>query len=542
MKARTDLLRAWLSSPAGTVALALPVAGLSYIAAVLGHAIVLSKQGVSVLWPACAFLVAVMLLVPRKTWPVLIPVGMAGLMVHDLQFGFGTSTISWLIVADALEILIICLGLGYCFEGIPRLDGWKALRNYSLFAVLLGPFASAFLVAMAVPGSYEVNWRIWFFSQMLAFLTLTPAILSWATADYGAKFRGLKIIEAVALIASLAVLGYFVLMAPWKLMPLSLIYSFVPFLLWAALRFGSMGVSTCMIVLSFLSIWGAIHEHGPFAGPELFNKVLSLQLFLIFAAIPFMVLAALAEERERDQSALSDVSRKLIVAHEEERTWLARELHDDINQRVALVALDLAILNKELPVSDGHTRGRIEEVKSQILELGNNIRALSHRLHSRQLEYLGLLAASAGFCRELAKLHDVEISFESEDIPEKLTPEIALCVFRVLQEALQNAIKHSGAQKFEVSLKGASNELQLVVLDSGVGFNFEQMNARLGLGLTSMKERVRLIDGQLFIDSSPQGGTRIQASVPLARQLKERKQEPEKRRVNQPNQDQEIAR
>jgi len=521
-KNKSALPEVRLSSPPGTAVLALLVAVVSYVAAMLGHAMVLSSRGVSVLWPACACLVSVMLLVPRKTWPVLIPAGLAGFTVHDLQFGFTAWTIALLILADTLEILIICLGLEYYFDGVPRLNSSRALAKYCFFAVLLGPFVSGFVVAIAVPGSYFVNWRIWFFSQALAFLTLTPAILSWATANYGSWFHGSlqSKVEAATLIASVAILGYFVLLAPWETMPSALTYAFVPFLLWAALRFGSMGVSTSMLVISALAIGGAIRGHGPFAGPEHFHNVLSLQLFLMFAAISFMVLAALAEERKRDQRALSNVSRKLIEAHEEERTRIARELHDDINQRIALIAVNLETLKRQLPASDGHTRDRIEEAKEHIVDLGNDIQALSHRLHSSKLEILGLVKASAGFCREVSQQRNVEIVFQSEGVPNEMPQEIALCLFRVLQEALQNAIKHSGARKFDVFLKCPSNEVQLHVHDSGVGFNPEQIVEAHGLGLTSMKERLTLVGGQLLIDSRPQVGTQICASVPLSSSAK----------------------
>ena len=506
-----------LSSPLRTAVLALLVAAISYLACVLGHALVVSSQGVSVLWPACALLASVLLLVPRRTWPVLIPAGVAGFVVNDLQFGFSLWTIARLNLADTIEILIVCLGLGYSFDGIPRINSSKALAKYVFFAVLLGPFVSAFLVATAIPGSYLVNWRMWFFSQALAFLTLPPAILSWATRNQESWFRGSlrSKAEAAALIGGLAVLGYFVLLTPWKAMPSALIYSFVPFLLWAALRFGCLGVSTAMIVISFLAIWGAIHGHGPFAGPELVDDVLSLQLFLIFAAVPFMVLAVLAEERERDQKALSNVSGKLIEAHEEERTWIARELHDDINQRVALVVADMQNLKQELPASDSQVKHRIEETRKQIEELGSDVQALSHRLHSSKLEYLGLVKASAGYCRELAERHNLEIDFQSGDVP-KLPQEIELCLFRVLQEALQNAIKHSGARKFEVLLKATSDDVQVRVHDSGIGFDAEQIVNGHGLGLTSMKERLRLVDGRLFINSRTHGGTRIYARVPIS--------------------------
>jgi len=198
----------------------------------------------------------------------------------------------------------------------------KGLAKYCFFAVFVGPFVSSFVGAAATPGSYVVNWRLWFFSDALAFLTLTPAILSWANARRVWIHRSLHSkLEAAALVGALAFLGYFIFLAPWRTTPSVLIYSVVPFLLWAAVRFGSMGVSTSMIVISFLAIWGAIYGHGPFSGPEPHWNVLSLQLFLMFAAIPFMVLAALAEERERNQEVLQESEERFRLAAQAGRAF-----------------------------------------------------------------------------------------------------------------------------------------------------------------------------------------------------------------------------
>jgi signal transduction histidine kinase len=477
---------------------------------------VLSSQGVSVLWPACAFLVAVMLLVPHRTWPVVILAGLLGFVVNDIQFGLSPAAIALANVADTIEILIVSLGLGYSFNAVPRLNSSKALAKYCFYAVFLGPFVSAFVVAPAAAGSYLVNWRIWFFSQTLAFLTLPPAILSWVRVNEDPRFRealGSRV-EAIALLGGLAVLGYFVLLAPWRGMPTPLLYSFVPFLLWAALRFGSMGVSTSVIVIAFLSIWGAIHGRGPFAAAAALNNVLALQLFLMFAAIPFMVLAVMAEERERHRAGLANVSRRLIQAHEEERMRIARELHDDFNQRVAMLYIDLESLEQSLCGSDVHAR-RAGGIKIQMRELGQELHALSHRLHSSKLQYLGLVAACEGFCRELAERHAVEIDLHTANIPANLRDDLSLCLFRVLQEALQNGIKHSGVRRFVVSLVWSDGEIELNVRDSGAGFDPELAISGHGLGLTSMKERLKLVDGRLAIDSRVGHGTTLRAWIPV---------------------------
>jgi signal transduction histidine kinase len=512
-----EALQIWAKriSPLRTAYLALLVGVASYLAARLGHSIVLSSPGVSVLWPACAVLVSLLLLAPRETWPILIPAGLVGFMVDDIRVGFTLGTIALINLADTIEILIVCLGLGYCFEGVPRLNSSKALAKYFLVAVLLGPLVTAFVVAQVTPGPYGVNWRIWFFSQALAFLTLTPAILSWATVREGIGIGGSRRsrLEAAALVAAVAFLGYFVLLAPWRT-PTVLLYSFLPFLLWAALRFGSMGVSTSMIVISFLSIWGAIHGHGPFAAPARFDNVLSLQLFLMFAAIPFMTLAVMAEESERQVNALSQVSRRLIEAHEEERLRIARELHDDFNQRVTMASMDLEGLERSLSGSKPQAR-MVGSIREQIRELGNDIHALSHRLHSSRLQHLGLVAACKGFCREISERNGVEIEFNSEDIPTGVPDEIALCLFRVLQEALQNAVKHSGVRRFLVSLRCIDGDIELAVRDSGTGFDLDLAINGRGLGLTSMKERLALVDGRLALDSKPGHGTSIRATVSL---------------------------
>ena len=148
--------------PIPTAVLALSVAVVSYLAAWLGAVLAVPPQEASALWPGCALLVSVLLLVPRRTWPVLIPAGLAGFVLYDLQAGLSPSTAALYILADAVEVIIITVGLGYCFEGVPRLNTLKALAKYSLFAILLGPFIGTFVGGFAIPGFFLTNWRIFF--------------------------------------------------------------------------------------------------------------------------------------------------------------------------------------------------------------------------------------------------------------------------------------------------------------------------------------------------------------------------------------------
>jgi signal transduction histidine kinase len=224
--------------------------------------------------------------------------------------------------------------------------------------------------------------------------------------------------------------------------------------------------------------------------------------------------AADITERKAAEEALAGLGRKLVEAQDAERTRIGRELHDDINQRIALLAVNLDLLRRGLPASEVDTRKEIDDAYEQVADLGSDIHALSHRLHSSKLEYLGLKAAVTGFCRELSERASLKIDLRVENLPETLSHEISLCLFRVLQEAIQNALKYSGAGQCDVSLTGTASEIQLIVHDSGSGFDPATVQGQ-GLGLTSMRERLRLVKGHLSIQSQPHHGTTIRASVPM---------------------------
>ncbi len=742
------------NSPLQTVILVCLVAVLSYLAPKLEGALLLHPKTAWPLWPGCALLVSALLLVPRRIWPMIIAAAFAGFVLFDLQAGVPFGSIAWFIPADTVQVLVAALGLSYFFDGVPRLNSAKALSKYSFFAVFLGPFAAAFLSAFGIHGDYWSSWRIVFFSEVLAFVTLTPAILSWVSNGpaWVQKSRAYHL-EFAALIGGLVLLGYVTLTASRSSSSPALLYSLVPFLLWSALRFGSMGVSTSVIVVTFLSIWGVIHGRGPFTEVGPFSSVLSLQLFLVFAATPFMVLAALMEERKqaeeevreiegrfrlaahagkvfayewdastdvimrfgesaqilgvdeathttgqqifarvhpddrerltaavaklspekpymeisyrmvrpdgtvtwvernsrahfdeqgrmlriigmvadvterkrieealreseerlhlavqaggmyafewdaatdeivrsgesahilnwmddptRDtgrqfatrvhpddreaylvpetvptsrnptyhtsyrvlrpdgsviwleanghvffdgegriqrilgmvadvtmrklaEEALSSVGRRLIEAQEQERTRIARELHDDIGQRLALLSIELEQLRQNSLDLPAEIHGRVGELQMQTSKIARDAQSMSHQLHSSKLEYLGLATAISAFCKEFSDQQNVEVVFAHDEVPRSLSQGISLCLFRIQQEALQNAVKHSGVRSFDVELRYASDVIDLTVRDSGFG-----------------AERLKLVDGQLSIDSQPQRGTTIHARVPL---------------------------
>jgi len=613
----------------------------SYLTAVLGGVLAQRPQMIWPLWPGCAFLVAILLLTPQRIWPVLIVSGLAGFVIYDLQDGLPIRSIVLLIASDLIEILVAAFGVKYALGQRPRLSSLASLAKYAFFAVILAPSLAACVGAAAFSYNYISSWKMSFLTEALALLSLTPAMLSWAHAVRANKSLSYYV-ELGVLVAALNVVGYITFLSSGASDDLTVLYLPVPVLLWAALRFGILGVSSSLIIVAFFSISAAIQQRGPFAGgAPPFDDVRTLQLFLFTASSTFMVLAALMEEhqqslresRESEQrfrlvantapvmiwmsgpdklcnyfnqpwldfagrsleaelgngwservhpqdvtdcldtytcafdlresfrmqyrlrrhdgeyrwvvdigvprlspeglfagfigscldvtesklaeEALGGMGRRLIEAHEEERTWIARELHDDINQRIALLTVQLKQWARHPPSSEANVRKHIGSVCEQLTDLGRDVQALSHRLHSSKLEYLGIGVAAGSFCKELSEQQQVEIDFSQEGIPHNLPKEISLCMFRVLQESLQNAIKHSGERRFKVELSGTSEQIQLTVKDLGVGFDPQDAFNHRGIGLISMRERLQLVGGELSIQSEPGHGTTINACVPL---------------------------
>jgi PAS domain S-box-containing protein len=220
-------------------------------------------------------------------------------------------------------------------------------------------------------------------------------------------------------------------------------------------------------------------------------------------------------ERKLAEAALANVSRRLIEAHEQERTRIGRDLHDDVVQRLALLAIELEGVQQDIPDVASELRTRIGALRNQTTAITNDVQLLSHELHSSKLEYLGIDGAAKNFCKEFSERQKVEIDFQSHDAPTALPTELSLSLFRVLQEALSNATKHSGVKRFEVRVWGRTGEVHLTVSDLGAGFDTDAAMKSTGLGLTSMQERLRLVHGELSICSQPKGGTTIHARVPF---------------------------
>jgi PAS domain S-box-containing protein len=210
------------------------------------------------------------------------------------------------------------------------------------------------------------------------------------------------------------------------------------------------------------------------------------------------------------EEGLSEMSRKLMAAQEQERARIARELHDDINQRLAILALEL----EQLKENPSEVESRVQDLRKQTTDISNDVQALSHDLHSSQLEYLGAVAGMKSWCKEFGERQGMQVDC-TYNVRSALPAETGLSLFRILQEALHNAAKHSGVKRIEVQLREDPGEIHLVIGDLGRGFDVEAASQGKGLGLTSMRERVRLVNGTISIESKPMRGTTIHVRVPL---------------------------
>jgi PAS domain S-box-containing protein len=226
-------------------------------------------------------------------------------------------------------------------------------------------------------------------------------------------------------------------------------------------------------------------------------------------------MAANVTDHKMAEEALSNMSGKLIQAQEQERTRIARELHDDIGQRLALLSVTLDQVRAGLDNASIETQNQIRELRKQLMEVSADVHDISRELHPSTLEHLGLVRAAKSWCAQFGQRQGKEIHFTSHDVSDSLPEGIALCLFRILQEAVHNASKHGGIKRIDVDLWKEPGEIHLQVRDSGAGFDVRAAMKSGGLGLMSMQERVRLVSGSIQIESKPKRGTTLHARVPF---------------------------
>ena len=220
--------------------------------------------------------------------------------------------------------------------------------------------------------------------------------------------------------------------------------------------------------------------------------------------------------REQD---LSKLAIGLIFAQEEELKRLSRELHDDLTQRLAALALDAALIEKQLNPSQPQAVQGLKDLRTNLSEVAEEVHGLSRQLHPSILDDLGLVQAVRAECAVFTKKTEIDLSFTHHDFPDSVAQPLALCLYRVIREGLQNIAKHSGAAAASITLQGLSDGIRLLIQDKGIGFDPQEVREKAGIGLSSMRERVRLVNGIISIKSEPGQGTAIEVFIPIDPQI-----------------------
>ncbi|MGC1449147.1 MAG: ATP-binding protein [Candidatus Sulfotelmatobacter sp.] len=260
-----------------------------------------------------------------------------------------------------------------------------------------------------------------------------------------------------------------------------------------------------------------------FREPTLWERykltVLTGLLFIVGLVLLIGYLFHKQRQLKLAQKAPEQLSGMLINAQDEERRRIAAELHDDFSQRLAVLTLGLETAAEIIPEAPQEANRQLHELSNAAGELGADLHTLSRRLHSASLENLGLTAGVSALCKEFAAQQGIKIEDKLDSFPRSIDSDAALCIFRIVQEALRNVKKHSGAPRAQVILHLVDSTVHLSVSDQGVGFNRKELTKSVGLGIRSMDERARLLGGYFEIQSEPGKGTKVNACVPLQPKL-----------------------
>lgn len=490
-----------------------------YLGTRIGFALTPVGQPNSTFWPPNAILLATFLLAPPRTWWTFLLAALPAHLLAHLQTGIPLSTAVGWFITNTAEALVGAFCITRLTEKENLFHSVRGVFIFLAFGVFIAPLTTSFMDAAAVviTGWGREYWPLGaerFWTNALAELTIVPTIVICSSNHISriGQTTFARLCEA----ALLALGTVMVMTTIFGLRPLSpgtapaLLYVLLPLSLWAAVRFGIGGLSLSLLCVALTSMWFTMHGRAPFPHATLAQNVLSLQILLCLVMVPLMFLSAVLSEFRLAQDSLRSISSRLISAQEQERHRIARELHDDLGQSLALVHASLKGLIEE---SNEMIKPRLVDLCNQLTDVATAAHEISHDLYPSQLEYLGLEAALRKLCNDTMLGRDLRITLTISNLPSRLHPSILLCLFRVVQEALHNVVTHSQATRVEIELRADATQAMLRVVDNGVGF--DRRHTLGGLGLSSMQERIRSVRGSIKIKSAPGKGTQIKMRVPI---------------------------
>jgi len=485
-------------------------------------------------WPPNVILFCTLLLVPQRMWWRYIAAVFPAHVIAELTVGMPPVQN---LVAFATNCMVAILS-AWAIKRFLRESPWfGTLRNtaiYIAFAAGLSPAISALggaFVQILGGGpieNYWTYWANWAISNALGAMTLGPLFLIWSGLEgppYSLRRKTEATVLAVALVVGCAIafrVGEHEVNTGF--LP-AVLYSPLPFILWAAIRFGERGASGAILVVTVVSIWQSLRTSTVFIGPDAGTSVLALQIFLLGVAIPVFLLGTAIDELRRSGEATRKLAGALLRAQDEERRRIARELHDSTGQNLVMANLMASRIQSEAPASCGPAVAELKEILQGTM---SEIRTVSYLLHPPLLEGAGLNIALQSYVQGFSNRTEIGVDLQICPSVGRLSSDVELVLFRVIQEGLTNIWRHSGSKtaRIELARKAAEagDEITLRIEDAGKGMpqavrraivsKNSKPTAPSGLGLIGMRERLHQIGGRLEIDSAS-GRTELRAVVTL---------------------------
>ena len=485
-------------------------------------------------WPPNVILFCTLLLVPQRMWWRYIAAVFPAHALAELSVGMPPVQN---LVAFATNCMVAILS-AWAIKRFLRESPWfGTLRNTAIYIAIaagLSPAISALggaFVQILGGGpieNYWTYWANWAISNALGAMTLGPLFLIWSGLEgppYSLRRKTEATVLAVALVVVCAIafrVGEHEVNTGF--LP-AVLYSPLPFILWAAIRFGERGASGAILVVTVVSIWQSLRTSTVFIGPDAGTSVLALQIFLLGVAIPVFLLGTAIDELRRSGEATRKLAGALLRAQDEERRRIARELHDSTGQNLVMSNLMASRIQAEAPASCGPAIAELKEILQGTM---SEIRTVSYLLHPPLLEGAGLNIALQSYVQGFSNRTEIGVDLQICPSVGRLSSDVELVLFRVIQEGLTNIWRHSGSKtaRIELARKAAEagDEITLRIEDAGKGMPQAVRRAIVsknskptsppGLGLIGMRERLHQIGGRLEIDSAS-GRTELRAVVTL---------------------------
>jgi signal transduction histidine kinase len=482
------------------------VVGVALVAAAyygfsrLGSALQLTG-GVGAFWPATGFGIAVLYLGGLRWWP--------GLLIGDVLANLGTSVTGVALAASAGDIVravvaaVILLRLIGPRARMDRLSHVGAVViAVATGAAIAATVATVALRAGGVIGASQMGvvWRSWWLGDVAGGVVVVPLALAWAQPP-AREWRG-RVLEGVLMLASVCALSAIALSAK---QPLT--YVVFPGLIWAALRFGPQAATLAVAVAVVQAVAVTANNLGPFHVQVPNDTALNLQLYIIVAALITLCLTAITSERRRGALELRASRERIVETAERERQRLERDLHDGAQAQLVAIQIRLE-LARGLPDVPEVVGEQIEEAERDLEAAVGELRSLSHGIYPTALRDLGPAAA----LQSLAATSSVPVQMIDKGFG-RSSDATEAAIYFCASEAIQNTAKHAGpGAKATITLGRGDHEIELTVSDDGVGMPSERNGD--GMGITSMRDRIEAVGGQLEISSAPRLGTSIHAKVP----------------------------